>query len=118
VTAWQDDLARVLEIACFIEDRTRADQTSMLRVARKLDAARNAISIENPRTAHLPNTFDMAVALDVVEDFPCTYSDDHGKGCACREPGRKDSRPGFYPTPVGGWSRLVELVEGTRVEGE
>lgn len=44
-----DDLEAVIRLACLTEDRTDAEQRAMLRVARKLDAERNANVTGNHR---------------------------------------------------------------------
>lgn len=42
------DLALVVELACLIEDRTRAEQTALLRVAARCDASINRQTASNP----------------------------------------------------------------------
>ena len=94
-----DDLALVLRLAALTEDRTRAEQAALDRLAAKVDRQRNEQSHWNPR---LPR----GAAATVPADRPiCTYSTDHPKSCPCRGDGRAWM-------PVDGWSRLAVEVAG------
>ncbi len=42
------DLALVVEMACLTEDRTRAEQAALLRVAARRDSAINRQTVANP----------------------------------------------------------------------
>jgi hypothetical protein len=90
------DLALVVQLATLTEDRSNAEQRALERIAKRVDAEVNKQSSSNP---HLP-TWSYPLP-------PCTYSDEHGKDCACRT-----DRVALEPK--AGWSRLAALVEETR----
>ena len=90
------DIATVLHLAALTEDRTRAEQKALDRLAAKVDKQRNR------QGDHYGGNWPPGATL---ENRPaCTYSADHPKSCPCRG-------SGLAHTPVDGWSRLAEVVE-------
>lgn len=98
-----EQLAVVIRLAALTEDRSRSEQAALEAVAARCDKERNQLSISNPR---LTNWLLTEVSVAHTELWPpCTFSTDHDKGCKCHN--LANGRPGFLPTPPGGWSRLV-----------
>lgn len=93
-----DDLRMVVELALLTEDRTRAEQAALRRVAARVDRVHNRQTTTNPKLRGWP--------ISLRDLPPCTYPtlDEHGKACVCRGDGRAIE-------PEGGWSLLARQVE-------
>lgn len=91
------DLAAVVRLAALTDDRTRSEQAALERVAARVDREINKQVGSNP---HLPK----GAVVSLHRSPPCTYPGAHDKDCACRG-------DGVAWKPVGGWSRLLELVK-------
>ena len=91
------DIATLLHLAALTEDRTKAEQKALERLAAKVDKQRNRQGTHHP-LGNWPK------GATVGNRPACTYSPDHPKSCPCRG-------DGLAHTPVDGWSRLAEVVE-------
>lgn len=112
------DIATVLSLAALVEDRTKAEQKALDRLAAKVDKQRNRqtrVNLPPSATAanRMPCTFTFAADLErpeiaawrgVTADLPdLAKLLNHPKSCPCRG-------DGLAHTPVDGWSRLSDEV--------